>query len=1117
MAATLVCLHCGGGLDGGDRFCARCGSEALACAVCERQLLPDDLSCPHCGTPAERAAGFDPSALPDDAPPPLTDIIERLRRATLGEFEIGRELGRGGMAAVFLAHEISLDRKVAIKVMAPGLLLGEGMVDRFKHEAITVANLHHPNIVSVYSVRQAEGLHYFVMRYVQGRSLEQVMQQAGRLPLPIVRSILHQVGSALTHAHRSRVIHRDIKPANILIDEEGNAVVTDFGIAKAAERPSRTLTGALVGTPAYMSPEQCSGGEVSGASDQYSLGAVTYELVAGVPPFAGSSLTVMQAHVDQTPRPLRELSNDCPPEVEAAILRMLHKDPAARWPRLGDAMAALGTEPLAEDHPLRAELIRLAHPDGDASRSEVPTPTSPAPWTRVSSASGVRPVGGISIVPAPAGLETGDSFTLVAMIRGPHGTRMPSRMVEWSTDEPKVLRIDGAGGIATAVAPGVAMVTAICKGVTARLRVEVASPRADDIAIEPMNEPLHVGEEIRLDASPHDKRGWPVSGLVVWQSADPQIAAVTAEGNIVGRAPGTVRISAALDDARASVVIPVLPPRVATLEIGDPPASVVAGSTFELAAVPLDQMNEVLPGRAVLWSSSDPSVAVVTAEGLVAALRPGSVVLTAVCEGVRASVRIGVVAVRAAAPPPAAPSTGVALPPPRRRSRRSRRRRLLALGTALAAGVVWLVLKVQPAFDTSSPAEEIAPAAGYARTTVGADSAAPASVTITRRPTRALRPDSATLLTAEVRDAAGRLVETAAVAWSSGDTTVARVDRATGRVVAVRPGRVQIAASNGAGRDSVVITVRRPGARVPVVASITISALRPLRVGQSAALGAVVLGPTGDTLSGPEVTWASSNPQIATVEALTGTARAYAPGTALILARSGSETSLAELTVLPGAVATLQILGARPMAVSEMLDLRVAARDSLGQELSGIAVAWATSDPTVAEVDEATGLVVGRAPGSARISATADGTVTWIRLTVLTRPEPLRPLAPGAEQQRAEAWIEAGVEECYGALQSRDLARLRRLWRPASKADEDKLKRLSRILQTRGWGALVGERVDLAPTIGPESAAMDFRVLLTWRESSAARTSQLVFRADFSRTDGRWELSSCRIVGSPRL
>ena len=272
MTATLICLHCGGALEIGAGFCAQCGVESVACNSCGRLILPGDPSCPHCGTPADPAIPSDGLHSPDNPPSPMADIVERLRRATLGEFEIGRELGRGGMAAVFLAHEISLDRKVAIKVMSPGLLMGEGMVERFKHEAITIAQLHHPNIVSVYSVRQAEGLHFFVMRYVQGRSLEHVVQRAGRLPLPVVRSILHQVGSALTYAHRSRVIHRDIKPGNILIDEEGNAVVTDFGIAKAAERPSRTLTGALVGTPAYMSPEQCSGGEVSGASDQYSLG-----------------------------------------------------------------------------------------------------------------------------------------------------------------------------------------------------------------------------------------------------------------------------------------------------------------------------------------------------------------------------------------------------------------------------------------------------------------------------------------------------------------------------------------------------------------------------------------------------------------------------------------------------------------------------------------------------------------------------------------------------------------------------------------------------------------------------------------------------------------------------
>ncbi|MDQ3136787.1 MAG: Ig-like domain-containing protein, partial [Gemmatimonadota bacterium] len=725
----------------------------------------------------------------------------------------------------------------------------------------------------------------------------------------------------------------------------------------------------------------------------------------------------------------------------------------------------------------------------------------------------VRPVGGISIMPAPAGLESGDSFALVAVIRGQHGTRLPPRAVEWSTDAPSVLRIDGASGIASAVASGSAVVTATCKGITALLRVEVAPPRADDIVIEPMNEALHVGEEIRLDATPQDKRGWPVPRAVTWQSADPAVAAVTADGAIAGRAPGTVRITAALDDARASIVIPVLPPRVAIVDIADPPVSVVAGQTFLLAARTLDLMNAPLPGRALLWSTSDVSVAVVTAEGLVAALQPGSVVLTATCEGVRASVRIGVVAES-----PAAVTAPEVRHAPRRRSRRARRQALLAGGTALSAGLLWLWLAPAPVAGPAVGATGNDGRAGYLAAPVGTDTSPPSTVVITRRPSRALRPDSATALAAEVRDTAGRIVEGAAVWWSSSDTTVARVDRATGRVVALRPGRTQVVAANGRGRDSVVIAVRRAGARAPVAGSIAIAALQPLPTGNSALLAAVVLGPAGDTLAGAEVTWASGNPQVATVEPLTGMARGHAPGTTLILARSGNQTSAAELTVVAGAVAALEVLGARPMAVSETLALRVAARDREGKQVSDFPVAWASSNESVAAVDEGTGAVVGRAPGSVRIMAAAGVESAWTQLTVLPRPERLRAQDGNSERRQAETWVAAGVEQCYGALQSRNLARLGLLWRPVSRSDEDNLKQLTRILRTPELEAVVGERTDRPPTIGPQAATAEFTAPLTWRESSAGpRTSHLVFRAGFVRTLDRWELSSCRVVGSPRL
>ncbi len=1106
MTAILTCLHCGGDLEAGDRFCAQCGMESVACEACARPLLPSDLSCPHCGAPA---ALPDPFSTPPDAASPMADIVERLRRATLGEFEIGRELGRGGMAAVFLAHEISLDRKVAIKVMSPGLLLGEGMVDRFKQEAITIAQLHHPNIVSVYSVRQAEGLHFFVMRYVQGRSLEQVIQQAGRLPLPIVRSILFQVGSALTYAHRARVIHRDIKPGNILIDDDGNAVVTDFGIAKAAERPSQTLTGALVGTPAYMSPEQCSGGEVSGASDQYALGAVAYEMLTGVPPFSGSTLTVMQAHVERAPRPVREVRDDCPPEVEAAILRMLDKEAEARWPRLMDAMTALDAEPLAEDDPLRTELQGHAASIGGATLSGMPTPTSPAPRTKASLAGAAarRPVGGISIMPAPAGFEVGDSFTLVAVIRGQHGTRLPPNAVEWSTDAPAVLRIDAAGGLATALAPGSALLTAVCKGVTALLRVEVVAPKADDIVIEPVNEPLHAGDEIRLEATPRDKRAWPVYRPVTWHSADPEVAVVTPDGAIAGRMPGTVRITAALDDARASIVIPVLPARVAAVDIADPPASVVAGRSFALAATPLDRMHGPLPGRAILWSASDVAVAVVTGDGLVAALRPGSVSLTATCEGASASVRVTVMAPAAPLPPP---PPGPAAP--RRRSRRSRRRRLVAAIAAvvLLDAALWFLPRRPPA-DT--PAPRPAQPMGYAASGIGVDRAAPAAVVITRRPVGALRRDSVVQLAAEVRDSAGRTVPGAAVAWSSRDTTIARVDPATGIVRALHVGRTAIVASSGERRDSALIVVRRRGAASPPVASVNVAPHGALRPGEAAALTAIALGANGDTLSGADVAWASSDSRIATVEPLTGVVRALAPGTVLILVRSGEETATSELTVLPGAVAALQILGARPMAVRETLALRVLARDAWGQDVDGDSIAWTSTDSTVATVDGG-GVVIARVPGTARIVAEAGGVADGVHLTVLPRPQPVSAGAGDADELRAESLVESGVETCYAALRSKDVGRLTALYHPATKADRETLKRLGRIL---GASAVaVGPRADRDRHIGLEDATTEFSVPLSWTASSGEqRASEPVFRAEFARGPRGWGLSSCRVVGSP--
>ena len=313
------------------------------------------------------------------------ELLERLRTATLGDYEILGELGRGGMATVYLAHEISLDRKVAIKVMSPSMVHGLGMVERFKREARTAANLSHPNIIPIYTVREVSGLLFCVIKLVQGTALDVIMKELGQLPVPMIQGILAQVGGALGYAHRHGVIHRDIKPGNILIDDEGWAVVTDFGIAKVAESEVKmTSTGMAIGTPTYMSPEQATADAVTGASDQYSLGIVAYEMLTGKVPFTGTSMmAIMYSHFHDEPPSIRELRPDCPDQLCNAVMRMLRKDPKDRWPSMEDAIAAAGSRPLAPEDPNRSQLIALAK-TGTTARLIANTTTPRSPIPRVS-------------------------------------------------------------------------------------------------------------------------------------------------------------------------------------------------------------------------------------------------------------------------------------------------------------------------------------------------------------------------------------------------------------------------------------------------------------------------------------------------------------------------------------------------------------------------------------------------------------------------------------------------------------------------------------------------------------------------------------------------------------
>ena len=274
----------------------------------------------------------------------MTDRPDLLAAALADRYRIERELGRGGMATVYLAHDLRHDRPVALKVLRPELAASLGP-ERFLSEIRIAARLRHPHILPVHDSGEAAGQLWYTMPYVEGESLRQRLAHEGQLPISLAVRIATQVLGALGHAHDHGVIHRDIKPENILLEGE-DAVVADFGVARAitaAGAQQLTETGLALGTPAYMSPEQAAATrELDGRSDLYALGCVLYEMLAGQPPFAGTNPQQLIArHAMDTPAPLRTVRATIPDAVERSVLRALAKVPADRFPSAAEFAAAL--------------------------------------------------------------------------------------------------------------------------------------------------------------------------------------------------------------------------------------------------------------------------------------------------------------------------------------------------------------------------------------------------------------------------------------------------------------------------------------------------------------------------------------------------------------------------------------------------------------------------------------------------------------------------------------------------------------------------------------------------------------------------------------------------------
>ena len=258
-------------------------------------------------------------------------------------YEIVDKIARGGMADVFRAHDLLLDRPVALKVLFPELSTSETFVERFRREATAAANLSHPNIVSVYDWGRSENSYYIVMELIDGDTLGSLIRSRGKLEFDYAAAIAADVASALNYAHRHGVIHRDVKPGNVLIAEDGHVKVADFGIAQAqTANEDLTQTGSVMGTATYISPEQAEGKALDGRSDVYSLGVVLYEMLAGVPPFTGdSTVSVALKQVNEQAVPLSKLRNDVPIALEDIVAKAMRKDPTQRYESAQDLRSDL--------------------------------------------------------------------------------------------------------------------------------------------------------------------------------------------------------------------------------------------------------------------------------------------------------------------------------------------------------------------------------------------------------------------------------------------------------------------------------------------------------------------------------------------------------------------------------------------------------------------------------------------------------------------------------------------------------------------------------------------------------------------------------------------------------
>ena len=888
--AATTCFQCGSPVFAEDRFCGTCGISRT----------PPPINAAATSGPSYHAA----------------KLLARLTALTAGEYEIREEIGRGGMAAVYLAYDLRLNRKVAIKAMLPDLSFHEGMEERFKREARTAAKLDHPNIVVIYAVRDEGDPLFFVMKFVDGAPLDALIRAHAPLPVGVVQGLLVQLGNALQHAHDEGVVHRDVKPANILIDSRGNVQVTDFGIAKVVDSSQLTRTGLSIGTPAYMSPEQCLGHSGSTFSDQYAMGTLAYELLTGHAPFAGPAVEIQWAHVKEVPRPLRELRPDCPAELSDAIMRMLAKDPKDRWPTLRAVIPILASG-IAPDADLgRPALSALAQRTAVQVRPFAPTPASPLP-TRAA----IR----VTTPTVPVAVKP--------------------------RDEPAAT---GAGDT-----PPV------------QSALEIASKVAS-LDVTPRQLRIDVGKTERVRCRVMNVHGHEVSQMPVWSSSDHAIASVDDTGLVTAHAVGAVTIAAMIDAlaamARVEVVAapgvaaettaPVKPK--ASAQVAAPAAAASAavtvrivpsdttaaiGDTFVFGATVTDAQGRKLDDATVTWRSSAPAIARVDARGRVETRRAGVATIIAESDGIEAHSQLTV-----------SQAAGKAWP----------MRLGIAAGVIAAAAAVVVFVRrdktgatpdsaaTAPLAIDSSAGSVGAPGAkaggrpdsGVASAVIPGDTVV-ASLASTDPSPVSLEVGETAGLIMHAANRGGELVPNAKIEWRASDSTIATV-AANGVVTATGVGRTSLVAQSGRRTKTIQVEVHRA-----TPARIVIQPARDsLAVGQTMTLAAQAFDSRESPLE-QAVTWHSSNPGVATVDER-GAVTGVAAGRAALVASVSPAFDSVTINVVPASGTDAESLrvgsaSVRSIGTPQRTTSRDVAPREVGASTSGLKAPTAAEARLVAD------------------------------------------------------------------------------------------------------------------------------------------------------------------------